>query len=276
MEPTVDKKDYYSTLGLSRNASADEIKKAYRQLASRYHPDKHPGKDGSSEKTYAEEKFKEIGEAYDVLSNPEKKSQYDFPKHTFRSFDTGTSYSHDDFSDILKDIFTANSFGGADNQYAHRPRHSSIDLTVSLKDAYLGKTVQVSSHNSINIPPGVRTGTKFYIDGKIYRVNVQHHDRFKRSNDDLLIEIQITAIEAMLGIVATLTHLDDTQLQFTIPAGIQQGQIVKLTGKGMRNTETDKYGDVLVRISSIVIPKNFSDDDKDLLKKLQHRSTICI
>ena len=94
-------------------------------------------------------------------------------------------------------------------------------------DAYLGRTVQ-DGVTTINIPKGIRSGSKLFVDSKIYRVDVQPDIKFKRSNDDLLIDIQITAVEAMLGTGAVLQHLDGAKLQFSIPAGIQNGQIIKL------------------------------------------------
>jgi DnaJ-class molecular chaperone len=87
--------------------------------------------------------------------------------------------------------------------------------------------------------------------------------------------VSISSIEAILGVEAILDHLDGAKLQFTIPAGIQPGQIVKLAGKGMRNPEIDRDGDVLVRIS-INIPRNISDDEKNILKSLSHRESINI
>jgi molecular chaperone DnaJ len=125
------------------------------------------------------------------------------------------------------------------------------------------------------VPKGVRSGTKFYVDGKFYRVDVQQHFKFKRSLDDLLVDIEISAIEAMLGIQASLEHLDEARLQFSIPPGIQPGQVVKLSGKGMKNPESDRYGDMLVRIA-IRIPQNMSDSDKATLKNINHRDSINI
>jgi DnaJ-class molecular chaperone len=109
----------------------------------------------------------------------------------------------------------------------------------------------------------------------MYQVNVQTHPKFKRANDDLLVDVEIDAFEAMLGLEAFLEHLDRTKLQFRIPAGIQQGQIVKLSNKGMNNPETDKVGDLLVRCS-IVIPRNLTEEQKGVLKKMSRRESINI
>ena len=145
----------------------------------------------------------------------------------------------------------------------------------SLADAYIGKTISIDGTHSIYIPGGARSGTKFYAEGRTFRVDILPDPKFKRSNDDLLVDVTIDAIEAILGVETILSHLDCVKLQFNIPAGIQPGQIVKLAGKGMKNPETDKVGDILVRIT-VTIPKVLTDTQKDILKSLTHRSLINI
>ena len=112
-------------------------------------------------------------------------------------------------------------------------------------------------------------------NGVIYVISVRHHNKFKRANDDMLVDIEINSIEAMLGITATLQHLDNSVLQFAIPPGINSGQIVKLSSKGMKNPETERYGDLLVRVS-IKTLNSLSDEQKEFLKSMPRRETIDI
>ncbi len=277
------KRDYYTILGLAKDASDDDIKKAYRKLAMKYHPDRNT--DGDKEA--AEVKFKELQEAYACLSDPQKKKSYDtYGDSDSQSYGrTYARYEHeDDISEIFKSMFrnhgADNPFGDmftrgtAGKSYTQQstPRHT---LTMSLEDAFTGKSLRMPGNVSINIPAGVRPGTKFFVDGGIYQVDIKPHAKFKRSNDDLLVDVEISAIEAMLSVEAILDHLDNTKLQFTIPAGIQNGQIVKLGGKGMRNPETDRIGDILVRIT-VTVPKTLTDEERAFLRTMQRRATLNI
>jgi DnaJ-class molecular chaperone len=269
------KRDYYEILGLDRNASPDDIRKKYRQLASKYHPDKLD----ESEKSSGEEKFKEAKEAYEILSDPEKKSVYDQYGHrdsSENSFSRGQSQTWmfkdmGDMQDILSTLFRQQGFGSGARQRAT----SIAVLNISLKDAYTGRTIKYDANTTIIVPRGIRSGTKLYVDGKFYQIDVRPDAKFKRSLDDLMVEINITAIEAMLGIDATLDHLDGNKLQFTISPGIQTGQIVKLSHMGMKNPESESTGDMLVRIS-VIIPRDLSNSEKALLGELPHRNSITI
>jgi DnaJ-class molecular chaperone len=271
--------DYYEILGVTKSATDEDIKKSYRRLASKYHPDKFPG-DNSPERDRAEETFKKINEAYDTLGNPEKRVLYNnggasgnpfFTQHT-----AGASAA--EFRDIFDDLLKSGTFTGfkfEQDPSTHRARPNTQIVLISLEDAFLGKSIRVLPGTTIKVPAGVRSGTKFYGDGKFFQVDIQPHFKFKRANDDLLIDVQINAIEAILGVDTVLDHLDGSQFEFKIPAGIQPGQIVKLTSKGMKNPETDRMGDMLVRLS-ITIPRSLSDADKAILKNLVHRESIKI
>jgi molecular chaperone DnaJ len=272
------KRDYYEVLGLAKTASDDDIKTAYRKLASKYHPDKVQG---DAEKAAVEVKFKEAKEAYETLSDAEKRSQYDAYGHNGPAFSqpqghqwTHTTMHPGNMDEMLKSFFTrTHTFN--EGMFGQQPRQVIHIVNISLVDAYVGKSIRLDSKSTINIPRGVRSGTKFYADSKFYRVDIQPHYKFKRSNDDLLVDIEISAIEAMLGVDAELEHLDGAKLQFTIPAGIQPGQIVKLSNKGMKNPETDKIGDMMVRIS-ITVPRDLAEAEKTVLKTLQRRESITI
>ena len=266
------KRDYYEILGVAKNSSDDEIKKSYRQLAMKFHPDRNS-------EAGAEDKFKEAKEAYECLADPEKRRIYDIHGHTDGS-NNAQQWSHSagqtaQFEEMFRTFFAQNA-GFNEGFFGQQPRQQTIHIiNISLVDAYIGKTVKIDATTTINIPKGVRSGTKFYADNKLYRIDVQQHHKFKRSNDDLLIDIEINAIEAILGVEALLDHLDNAKLQFTIPPGIQPGQIIKLSAKGMKNPETDRFGDILVRIA-IGIPRTLSDSEKAALRTVSHRDSINI
>lgn len=271
------KRDYYDVLGLAKTASDDDIKTAYRKLASKYHPDKVQG---DAEKAAVEVKFKEAKEAYETLSDAEKRARYDSFGHNGHTFSQpqGRQWTHaadpNDINEMLKSFFSkTHTFN--EGMFGQQPRQTVHIVNISLADAYTGKSIRLDSKSTINIPRGVRSGTKFYADSKFYRVDIQPHYKFKRANDDLLVDVEVNAIEAMLGVDVELEHLDGAKLQFTIPAGIQPGQIVKLTSKGMKNPETDRHGDLLIRIS-VTIPQNIDDVGKLALKNISHRDSITI
>lgn len=278
------KKDYYDILGLQKNASDDDIKKAYRKLASKYHPDKY--QDGDSEKAQAEEKFKEAKEAYETLSDPGKRSAYDshghrdpFSHSNYNHHTYGRDINEEDFRKIFETMFNRGDFNFDNGFFTQRNQQTqakpTYSISISLADAFVGKSVRVDPTTIVNIPKGVRSGTKLYVNSKIFRIDVAQHPKFKRNNDDLLVDIEIGAIEAILGIDAVLEHLDGVKLQFAIPSGIQPGQVVRLSGKGMKNPEIDKVGDLHIRIA-IRVPKELTDAEKSLLKTLPHRAIINI
>lgn len=268
------KQDYYEILGLARNASDDDIKKAYRKLAMKYHPDRN-------QDAGAEDKFKEIKEAYETLSDSNKKLVYDQYGHAGESPFIHTSsnrgrsqtwtFNPNDMQGFLDEIFGNGTAGFSRNN----ARPIITIITISLKDAYTGRSIQHDSKIVINIPAGVRPGAKLSVDGKLFKIEIISDQKFKRALDDLMLEVTITAIEAMLGIDVILEHLDGAKFQFAIPAGIQSGQIVKLSKKGMKNPETDYIGDLLVRIN-IQIPKTLTDADRAVLKSIIHRDSITI
>ncbi len=274
------KRDYYEILGLTRDASADDIKKSYRKLAMKFHPDRNQGEDAK----VSEEKFKEVKEAYEALSDSEKRATYDRFGHAAPPPNFGPQGSPDsrtwtftqggtDFNEIFGNIFGQHG-GFEDIIFGTQRRQNLHVINIALEDAYKGKSIILDNLQRANIPAGVRSGTKFVIDGKMYRIDVSPHHKFKRSNDDLLVDVTINVFEAMLGAEVVLDHLDSAKLHFSIPSGIQNGQIIRLAGKGMKSPETDQFGDLLIRIT-IVIPK-LEKIDLEVLKAFDHRETINI
>lgn len=273
------KRDYYDVLGVARAASAADIKNAYRKMASLYHPDKQTDE---TEKSKAEVKFKEAKEAYEMLSDPQKRAAYDHHGHSAPQ----EHFSTDGFRNIDPAMFDqvfGNIFGGKfnfNNAGFNQGRSQNTGtptyiINVSLEDAYTGKTIRVDKDTTLIIPAGIRSQARLYSSGKMFRIDVQPHHKFKRSNDDLLVDIEITAIEAMVGIQASLAHLDQAMLQFSIPAGIQHGQIVKLSGKGMKNPELNKTGDLLVRLT-VTVPRTLNEEERAALKAMTRRENINI
>lgn len=266
------KRDYYEILGVAKTADEVAIKKAYRGLASKHHPDK--GGDTA--------KFQEIQEAYDNLSDPQKREAYNRHGHDAPQQSGGPQWAHhtgggispDQFKEMFGGMFGGNHpFGDIfGNVQPQKQRHI---INMSLEDAYKGKHLKLPGGISINIPAGVRPGTRFHSEQAMYEVQIQPHAKFKRANDDLLVDVEINAIEAMLSVEAILDHLDGSKLQFTIPEGIQNGQVVRLGSKGMKNPETDRIGDLMIRIT-VTTPKNLTAEQKAFLKTMQRRESFNI
>ncbi len=293
-------KDYYKTLGVSRNASADEIRSAYRKLAMQYHPDRNPGNKA------AEERFKEINEAYQVLSDPQKKARYDQLGESYSrwqrtgapgGFDwsqwyTGTSpggaQTMDDlfgsmggadvFSEFFRSIFGgAGGMGGMPGQAAGRraPVYEQ-PVEISLDEAYHGTTRQLQTDSkrlSVRIPPGVKTGSKVRVPGgapdggDIYlKVQVAPDARFERDGSDLTTTVTVDVFTALLGgevEVPTMTG----PVTLKIPAGTQPGQRIRLAGRGMPSVKDPQHkGDLFVQIK-VRIPKDLSARQRDLLEQ---------
>lgn len=282
-------KDYYKILGVSKSATEDEIKLAYRRLASKHHPDKINAPDGSPEKKEAERVFKEVKEAYETLSDKSKRQAHDSGSdEIFKDF---TKYHHGgssksshwdwdfdpaasaEFKDIFKDLFEKQAYKNQSGPFANKTQQ--VILHITLEDAYRGTTLKTSSGATIKIPRGTYTGTKFTHNNIFYRIDIQPHMKFTRSEDDLVMDLEINAFEAILGADSYVNNLDGTTLQFNIPAGIQPGNILKLSGRGMPNPNTGKFGDMLIRIK-VSIPKNLTTDEIAALDKLPHRRTIHI
>ena len=262
-------RDYYEILEISKTATDDDIKKAYRKKASILHPDK--GGDTA--------KFQELQEAYAALSDPQKRESYNRHGHNAPQGHPGPQWNAGPGdAEAFKEMF-ANMFGQGHpfNDIFGQPqqRQQRHLINMQLEDAYKGKQLRLPGNVAINIPAGVRTGTKFIVNDAIYIVEVQPHAKFKRANDDLLIDVEISAIEAMLSVEALLDFLDGSKLQFTIPAGIQNGQVVRLGGKGMKNPENDRYGDLMIRIS-VTTPKSLTSEQIAFLKTMQHRESFTI
>jgi len=267
--------DYYQTLGVGKNATPDEIKRAYRKLASQHHPDKGGDK----------QKFQEVEAAYRTLSDPEQRSQYDNPN----PFGGGGGGFPPGFEDIFSQ-FGGNPFGFSfRNQAPQRNRTLNIQTTISLEEAFYGKdllaSVRLPSGKDqtveIKIPKGIQPGTTLRLagmgddtyghlpKGDIHlTIDVSHHAVFQRQNDDLIISLEVNAIDAILGKNYRVNTIDGKTLEVTINPGTQHGQIYAATGHGMPNMRDPRFiGRLLINVN-IVIPNNLTEAQLTKLKDI--------
>ena len=292
----MDYKDYYKTLGISRNANADDIRKAYRKLAMQYHPDRNPGD------KHAEERFKEVNEAYQVLSDSQKKAHYDrvgsaysnwqqrgAPSEGFdwsqfaRGAPGGTRVNveglgEDLFSDFFRSIFGGmGGVGSARGNPATRANPAyQQDVEISLRDAFEGATLQLQSdgkRKKVKIPAGVRTGSKVRVPGAgpngmdLYLiVQVKEDERFERKGSNLHTTAKVSVFTAILGGEAEVETMTG-KVKLTIPPGTQPEQVFRIAGRGMPQLKNpSSKGDLLVRLK-VEIPRYLSSKQMELLEE---------
>lgn len=297
-------KDYYSVLGVPKTASQDEIKKAYRKLAVKFHPDKNPGN------KKAEEKFKELSEANEVLGDPEKRKQYDklganwkqyqhggFEQGPFGGGSRGRTHSYGTpdeeffgsggFSDFFESFFgggrqqRTRGFGNVDFDFP--PSDLTGEIPVSLEEAYHGteRIVDLGGEKiKIKIKPGAYDGLTLRAKGKGEKspsgkagdlhltVKVHPHPGFERKEDDLHMEAPVDLFTALLGgklEVATLSG----KINITLREGTQNGKTVRLKGKGMPlYGKPGQHGDLYVKLL-VQLPEHLTAHQKELIRKLK-------
>lgn len=275
-------RDYYEVLGVSRNASDDEIKSAYRKLAREYHPDRNPGNQE------AIDRFKEVQEAYDVLSDKQKRAQYD--QFGFRGpggfggFQGGGGYQEGqniDIEEILRQ-FTGGGgadlgdlFGGGRSRRQQRRRAAPPPVEQEVHVPFLtmaqggkldlrlgGKTL------GITVPAGSEEGKKLRLNGQapggadlIVVLRSQEHPYFKREGKDVILEVPISLTEAALGTKVDVPTVSGKQLTVTIPPGTSSGERRRLRGFGIAG------GDQYIQIK-IVVPSELDEKSRQLLEEL--------
>lgn len=295
--------DYYQALEVSRSASQDEIKKAYRKLAKKYHPDARPDDQDAAAK------FKEIQEAFDVLGDADKRKHYDRfgtagpspgagPRGGGQTWSTGGS-GPIDLSDLfggsfggqvdLGDIFGNGGAGaGRGRGRSQAGRDIQAELEVPFRIAAEGGTQDIrldragsAEHLSVKIPAGVDTGSVIRLAGQgepghrggppgdlLVTVRVAPHAYFRREGSNLLLDLPLSLTEAALGAKVEVPTLSEGSVMLTIPPGTSSGAKLRLRGKGVFDRATKERGDQYV-VVKIVVPSRLSDKAKELLHELE-------
>ena len=283
-------KDYYKVLGVDRSAKQDEIKKAYRKLAVKYHPDKNPGDKA------AEEKFKEISEAYQVLGNEESRKKYDelganwkqyenmnYGGQGFQGFEGFQGFGGSGFSDFFDMFFGDINFGGGRRSRTRAMKGqdltASIDLT--LREAYSGSQRLIDVGNEtikISIKPGVRSGQTLRVKGKgghgmnggengdlLMKINILQDPVYQRDGDDLIRTVNIDVYTAILG---GKIEIDTMKGNVSVPIKpqTQNNSMLRLKGLGMPHYGKEGAGALLLKIQ-IVLPNHFSEKELELIRQ---------
>jgi len=267
--------DYYSILGINKNASDEDIRKAYKKKSMKHHPDR--GGD--------EAEFKKVNEAYSTLKDPQKRAMYDNPQRHYNS--SNFAGGQNPFEDVFGDMFQ--NFGFA-RQAPNRNPPIHAEVQIELEDVLFGKTIdaQIGFRNgntklvTINIPKGVHHGSQIrypqmgdhsnprYPAGDlIVRVNVRRHHTFKRQEDDLIIEQNINVYDVMLGTDISVTTLDRKTFTVSVPAGSQPDTVLRVTGEGLPNPHNGAKGNLLIKLK-VRIPKKLSKHEIKTLSDLRN------
>ncbi len=274
------KPDYYDILGVNKTASAEELKKAYRKQALEWHPDRH-----KDNKEAAEKRFKEINEAYQILSDTQKRAAYDQYGHQAFApggggggpFGGGNPFTYTysaggkshfagaDFGDPF-DIFEQ-FFGGA---FRQAPRKQRYSIGITFDEAVHGVEKQVTiegKKRTIKIPAGVDEGTRIEFDDFSLSVDVAVSDTFERDGSDIYVKVSVSYSLAVLGgeiLVPTI----DKPVKMKIRAGTQSGTMMRLKGQGVKQLRSNDRGDEYVKIQ-VVIPEKLSREQRSLINELK-------
>jgi DnaJ-class molecular chaperone len=274
--------DLYKVLGVSKSATAEELKKAYRKLAVEYHPDKNKSKE-------AEEKFKEINQAYEVLGNPQKRQQYDqfgpasFENggrgnaggpfggqqgpfsYTYTGGNQGFDFGGTDPFDIFEQFF-----GGASPFGRRKPAYS---LTIDFMEAVKGTTKTVSldgAKKDIKVPAGVNEGSRIQFNDFDILIAVSGSSKFRREGYDIISDLKVAMHEAALGGVEEIETVAG-KVKLKIPQGTQPGTLIRIKGKGVKHVNSATHGDHYVRVQ-VEVPSKLSSRQKELLEEFAEES----
>lgn len=303
----MDYKDYYKVLGIDKKASAADIKKAYRKLAVKYHPDKNP------DDKLAEEKFKELNEAYEVLGDEEKRKKYDEFGENWKYYEqagsnggdfdwskwrsgqgAGRQQQYDDsmfgegnqFSDFFEHLFGGGFSGRAQQGRGRNRRGGDLQATmqVNLQDVYTGATRQIEVNGqklNLKIKPGTYSGQVLRLKGKgqpgrsggeagdlLIEVNIASDAQFELKGKDVYMEVPVDLYTAVLGGKVQVA-VPGSPLQLSIPAGTDSGRLFRLKGKGLPVPEGSKEipGDLYVKVK-ITVPDQLTEEERKLFTQL--------
>jgi molecular chaperone DnaJ len=273
-------KDFYKVLGVSKDVSEAELKKVYRKLARKYHPDSNPGD------TQAEAKFKEISEAYSVLSDNEQRKEYD----AIRAMGGGARFtapggqgqSNQGFEDVFANLFGGRGGFGGFGGFGGPVPGSDLSSAASIPfiDAVNGTTMKLNFEGLVinaKIPAGVMDGQKIKLRGKgqvspnggpngdlIIAVNVKPHPVFSRDGNNLRITVPVTFAEAVLGATISVPTLGGEPVKLKVAPNTPNGRVLRVKGKGVHSSKGQ--GDLLATVE-ILVPQNISDKAAKALKE---------
>jgi curved DNA-binding protein len=301
---SVGTRNYYEALGVPRDASAEDIRRAYRRLARQYHPDvnKEPG---------AEDRFKEISEAYEVLRDPEKRERYDrfggnwraaeerggaggF-EETFRTANGSSSpfggdpFADDRFGDLFGSVFGRGRRGGAGGEFegfSMRGSDHEAVLDLSLEEAARGGRRRLTLDGQsleVDIPAGVRDGQRIRLPGQggegygggppgdlFLRIRLRPHPRFRVEGRDLFVDLPVAPWEAALGAEVPVPTLEGNA-RVKVPAGSSSGRRLRLRGQGLPDPGGGTGGD-LYAVVMIHVPKKLNRRERQLFEQLRSAS----
>lgn len=283
--------DYYQVLGVAKGASEAEIKSAYRKLALKHHPDRNKGDKVS------EEKFKEVTKAYEVLSDPQKKQQYDQFGHS--AFEQGAgqgpfgsqggnpfsggfggqsgpfTYTYtsggngqDPFGGFSDPFEIFEQFFGGGNPFGRQQRRPTYSLTIDFMEAVKGVTKKISMNGktqTVKIPAGIDNNQRVRFGEYDVIVEVRSDKRFKREGYDIVTDEEITFPQAALGTEISVETVEGN-VKLRIPPGTQPNTVIRLSKKGIPYVNSSNKGDHYVQVK-ITVPKNLSSKQKDLLRE---------
>lgn len=291
--------DYYKVLGVARDATEKEIKTAYRKLARQLHPDLNPGDKAASKR------FKHVNEANDVLSDTKKRKDYDEFGENWKHADelrkagsAGFASGGNPFGSGGSSLFDLFGNGpqrgggrGAGSPYdvfGGGPRRSTVEGTVeiTLEDAYHGATrrVSISGHSGtrtleVTVPVGIRDGGKIKLNPDpqtevLLRVKVLPSRRFTRNGNDLVADVPLSYVDAVLGGEVEVPTIEG-RIALTIPSGTQNGRSFRIPGKGMPKRGSGEFGDLIAKIR-VRLPEVITDEHRLLFEQLKELEQVTV
>ncbi|MDW3647976.1 MAG: J domain-containing protein [Bacteroidia bacterium] len=274
-------KDYYKVLGVSRTASEEEIRKKYKKLAVKYHPDANPNNPS------AEQRFKEISEAKEVLLDPDNRRKYDMLGQNFRQYQGGPmgGFRQAPGGGDINSVFTSffEEIFGARNTI-RKGRDHVANMTISLEEAYKGMRDVLKYDGKklrVHVKAGVKHGQKLRLKGQggpgrsggpagdlILEVKIKPHGKFSRRENDLYIDLKVDLFDLVLNRKIKIPTLKGS-VSFTIPAGTQSGEKLKLSGLGMPHYgTTSKFGNLYVTVQ-VKTPTKLTKEQKEAFEELE-------